>query len=237
MELGPHNVEALKLKAALFSHVGRFEDEELAWRRIIEIDNEDEDAIHYFQGAQLEDREHYYFTDALPGGGRRFLAYPRALVSVSFIGLVGCVSFLLFTRTSGNSLIGQSPALLLSAFSLMVVAPWVAIIYLYVKTIRHVSVSQQGFEVATRFRTIAYPWREIERISLAYSDDLETSELKLVVVPRDKALASLSIDFTEAKSSVRARRYLLTEIRDYFQNIHHDPSSTLKLDPKALLRF
>ncbi|MDQ3235060.1 MAG: hypothetical protein M3Q07_24895, partial [Pseudobdellovibrionaceae bacterium] len=42
LELGPKNLEALKLKAALFEHVGRFEDEEHQWRRIIEIDNEDE---------------------------------------------------------------------------------------------------------------------------------------------------------------------------------------------------
>lgn len=236
LELGPNNMEALKLKAALYEHVGRFEDEELVWRRIIEIDNQDEDAIAYFQRSQLEDREHYYFTDPLPGGGRRFLAYPRALITVSFSGLMGCVAFLILTRTGGQNLT-QSPAALLAAFLLLVVSPWILIVYLYMKTIRSINITSAGLEVTTRFKSHLYPWSSIQDIYLAHSEDPLTHELRLVVMPQEKLKPSLSIDFGESTSAVRARRHLLHEIRDHYQNIRYETLTTLSLDRKSLLRF
>jgi tetratricopeptide (TPR) repeat protein len=236
LELGPKNLEALKLKAALFEHVGRFEDEENLWRRIIEIDNEDEDAIQYFQKAQLEDREHYYFTDPLPGGGRRFLAYPRTLVSVSFIGLVGCVSFLLLTRANGQMIV-QSPMLLMGAFLLMVVSPWLAIVYLYVRTIRSINVTSAAIEVSTRFKTFRYAWPDIQQICLAHSGEPEEGELKLLILPREKNAPPMSIDFAEASSAVRARRHLIQEIRDHFQDIRYESMDSVSVEGRPIRRF
>lgn len=236
LELGPNNLEALKLKAALYEHVGRFEEEEQVWRRIIEIDTQDEDAINFFQRSQLEDREHYYFTDPLPGGGRRFLAYPRALITVSFSGLVGCVAFLMLTRTGGQNLT-QSPAALVSAFLMLVVSPWVLIVYLYLKTIRSINITAAGLEVITRFKTHLYPWNTIQDIYLAHSEDPLAHELRLVVLSQEQLLRPLSIDFGESTSAVRARRHLVHEIRDHYQNIRYETISTLSLDRKRLLRF
>lgn len=236
LEMGPKNVEAIKLKAALFAHVGRFDDEEAAWRRVIDIDNEDEDAIRYYQGAQLEDREHYYFTDVLPSGGRRYLAYPRALVSVSFIGLMGCVAFLALTRLSGNTF-QESPGILFATFLATVVSPWFAIIYMYVKTIRSISLSNDGFEVSTRLRNIMLPWKEIDRLILAHSDDLESSHLRLVVLPKDNGLPPLSIDMTPETSAVRARKHLLAEMKDHFPKIEHEAMGSIKVEAAKLRRF
>ena len=236
LEMGPSNVEAIKLKAALFAHVGRFDDEEAAWRRVIDIDNEDEDAIQYYQSAQLEDREHYYFTDALPSGGRRYLAYPRALVSVSFVGLIGCVAFLCLTRV-GAPLLTDKPLLLFGAFLATVISPWFAIVYMYAKTIQAISLTNDGLEVSTRIKKIMVPWKEIDRILLAHSDDLETSHLKLVLLPKDNSIPSISIDMTPATSAVRAKRHLLAEVKDHFHKIEHEALSRLTLDQKNHRRF
>jgi len=236
LEMGPQNVEAIKLKAALFAHVGRFDEEEIAWRRVIEIDNEDDDAIEYFLTSQMEDREFYYFTDALPGGSRRYLAYPRALVSVSLLGLMGCVAFLALTRM-GSPVLTESPALLLGTFLLTVVSPWFAIVYMYAKTIRSVTLSPDGFEVSTRIKKIMVPWKEIDRILLAHSDDLETSQLQLVVVPKDNGIPSISVDMTAATSAVRARRHLLSEVRDHFAKIEFEAARKIPLNSKNHRRF
>ena len=236
LELGPHNFEALKLKAALYEHVGRFEEEEMVWRRVIEIDTQDEDAISYFQRSQKEDQEHYYFTDPLPGGGRRFLAYPRALITVSISGLVGCVAFLILTRT-GSQALTQSPVSLLVAFLMLVASPWLLIVYLYVRTIRSINITSAGFEVTTRFKSFTYPWAAIQDIYLAHSEDPLTHELRLVVLPQEKLKPSLCIDFGESTSAVRARRHLMHEIRDHYQNIRYETLTTLALDGKSLLRF
>ncbi len=236
LELGPHNMDALKLKAALFEHVGRFEDEDIVWRRIIEIDGEDEDAIQFFQRSQLEDREHYYFTDPLPGGGRRFLAYPRALIGVSFAGLIGCVMFLLLTR-SGSQILANSPSGVLFAFLMLVVSPWFAIIYLYVRTIRSINITKTGLEVSTRFKTFLYPWTSISNIYLAHSPDPLRHELRLVVLANEPAIPSLNIDFGEGTSAVRARRHLLQGIRDHFHDVRYERLSTVPLQRKGILKF
>lgn len=236
LELGPKNIEALKLKAALFDHVGRFDEEETIWRRIVEVDNEDDEAIQYFLKAQLEDREHYYFTDPLPGGGRRFLAYPRTLVTVSLIGLVGCVSFLFMTRSQALPLT-SSPYLIISAFLLLVVSPWLAIVYLYIRTIRSINITSSALEVSTRFKTYRYAWPDIQQICLAHSGEPTAGELKLVILPREKATAPISIDMGEATSAVRARRHLIHEIRDYFQDISYEELDSLAIDKRSVRRF
>ena len=109
LELGPNNVEALKLKAFLYMAQGRFNEEEKVWQKVFEVDQEDPDAIEFLQRKHMEDREHYYFTDILPEGGRRYLAYPRTLVNISLIGLIGCISFLLLTRLSDDFEFATSP--------------------------------------------------------------------------------------------------------------------------------
>jgi hypothetical protein len=81
--LGPHNTEALKLRAKLFEYEGRFAEEGKVWERVGSIDREDPDAVSWHLRKQLEDREHFYFTDDIPGGGRKFMAYPRSLVNTS----------------------------------------------------------------------------------------------------------------------------------------------------------
>ena len=72
--LGPHNLDALKLKAFLLEGKGYFHDALRVWLHVAQVAPDDEDAIAYVQTKQLEDKEHYYFTDELPDGGRRFLA-------------------------------------------------------------------------------------------------------------------------------------------------------------------
>src|SRR4051812_29827081 len=97
LALGPNNTDALKLRASLLEHEGRFAAEAKIWEKIAVIDREDADAVAFLLRRQLEDREHFYFTDDVPGGGRRFMAYPRRLINHSALGLAGCVGFLVAT--------------------------------------------------------------------------------------------------------------------------------------------
>ncbi|MBC7662076.1 MAG: hypothetical protein H7249_20465 [Chitinophagaceae bacterium] len=236
LEMGPSNVEAIKLKAALFAHVGRFDDEELAWRRIIDIDNEDEDAIDFYQRAQLEDREHYYFTDALPSGGRRYLAYSRAIINTSFLGICGCMLFLGLVKAGGEDFAKQT-TMVFSAFLATVIAPWFAIVYTWLSALNSISLTTDSVTVATRMKKTILSWQEIDRILLAHSADLETSRLQLVILPKNKEMPSISIDITDHSSAVRARRHLLAEVRDHFPNVQHDASSQIVVNLKNHLRF
>lgn len=234
LAIGPNNVQALKLLASLYVHEGRFDKEEESWRRIIDIDNEDEDAIEYFQKSQLEDREHYYFTDVLPGGGRRFIAYPRSLVNISLLGLLGCISFLILTRMSTEQEMLNSPIAVMLCFLILVLSPWVGIIYSWSKSLKSISITSDSLEVQTRFRNISYSWERLEKVTLAHSKNPNDEELRLVIIPQDrnKDMPAVTIDFNEDTSSIRARRYLINEIRNFHQDVDYTILEEISLGKK-----
>lgn len=214
--LGPKNTEALKLRAALYSMEGRFVDEGRIWQRIAEIDNEDPDAIVYYSQRQLEDREHFYFTDDIAGGGRKFLAYPRKLVNASVIGLFGCIAFLLASRASLTYPRLSEPAVMLPMFSLMVALPWIALLVTYFRSLRSISVTSRGLSIATRTKVKLIGWPEVEKICLARSGNPDAPGLFLIVVPKDSALPFVSVDLTQKTTCIRARSHFIKEVTKMF---------------------
>lgn len=239
LALGPNNVHALKLLASLYLHQGRFDEEADVWRQIIEIDGEDEEATEFFQKAQIEDREHYYFTDLLPDGGRRFIAYPRSLIQVSLLGLVGCIGFLMLTRFAASEQVSGSPFTIMTAFIVMVITPWLAIVYTWAKSLRSVNISSQKIVFSTRFRSFGLNWQEVEKISLAHSGHPGDAVLKLVVIPKtaNAKKQAITVDFTESRSPIRARRYLINEIKSYQKTISHDVLEHLKLEKDSTINL
>ncbi len=228
LELGPNNLEALKIKASLFAAEGRFKEEERIWQRILQSANDDEDAIEYLQQRQID----YYFTDDLPGGGRRFLAYPRALVKISLFGLVGCISFLMITRLSeqkGWALTGET---IFAAFGLLVLSPWLAIIYTWVRSLKNITVTYRGIEVATRFNRLFYEWENICQISLVSSANPTAPHLRLLIEPKAKDPRPFCLNLDEDSTSIKARTFLLSEIALHRFDIRYIDER--KVDMKAI---
>lgn len=216
LALGPHNTEALKLRAMLYGRKGRFAEEARTWERIIGIDNEDPDAISYFQMRHLEDREHFYFTDDLPDGGRRFIAYPRHLIRSTFLALGGCLAFLSLTRLTVAFPLLEAPGLLLPLFAVLVIAPWIWTLVSWLRAIHHVSLTRDRIEFATRLKTLWLDWKAIEGIFLAHNTINDSDTLSLVIVPKNRDLPVVEVDLSAGSSSIRARSYLLKEIAAHF---------------------
>jgi hypothetical protein len=214
--LGPKNTEAMKLRAALYAMEGRFTDEGRIWQKIAEVDNEDADAVVYYTQRQLEDREHFYFTDDIAGGGRKFLAYPRKLVNASIIGLFGCVAFLLASRAAMNYPQLSEPAVMLSMFALLVALPWISLLVAYFRGIRSISVTAKSFVISTRLKTQQVNWPDVERLCLARSGHPEQPNLSLVVVPKDKSAPLFSIDLSPKTTCIRARSHFIKEVTRMF---------------------
>jgi len=237
LELGPHNLEALKLKAHLFASEGRFAEEDAVWQKIVDVAPEDEDLLEYLHKKQWEDRENYYFTDNLPSGGRRFLAYPRSMINVSFFGLIGCMLFLALTRMLGDDKVNKNPELILPAFAVLVLGPWIGIIWSYVKSLRHINVTPDDLVVATRVRSIRYAWSAIEKIAIAYSNNWEKNDIRLVVIPKDPASRPVEIDINDGSSPVRAKTHLIQEIMQRFAAVSHEPQDKLGYKTKQPIVF
>lgn len=237
LELGPHNIEALKLKAFVLASEGRFQEEDAIWQTILKAYPDDEDLLNHLHKKQWEDREHYYFTDSLPSGGRRFLAYPRSMINVSFFGLIGCGLFLGFTRFLGDQRVNQNPELIVPAFALLVLSPWIGIIWSYIRSLRHINVTSEGLTVATRVKSYRYPWAKIAKVAIAHSANWEKNDLKLVVLPQDPADRPLVIDISDGSSTIRAKTHLIHEITQRCKDLHYESQEQLGYRTKHPLVF
>ena len=120
LELGPNNVEALKLQAALLRAQGKFEAEKQIWIRMHDLDAEDIDTRRFLHRKQIEEREFFYFTDELPSG-RRFLAYPKKMAIASLIGLFGCLLFLIISHLVRVHTVLAGREIILFAFAFLCV--------------------------------------------------------------------------------------------------------------------
>ena len=237
LALGPNNLEALKLRASLFESEGRFTEESRVWERVATVDKEDPDAVAYLLRRQVEDREHFYFTDDVPGGGRRFLAYPRQLINFSALGLAGCVLFLMTTKLAAAWPVLGQPDVMLGLFGVLVICPWVLIVHSYIRGVKAVTVSSQGVAIATRLRSHVLSWPTLDRVCLARAHDGRGGKLSLVFVPKDPRSRAFEVDLTQASSSIRARTYLVREVSRNFREPLYVRRDNLALGERKLSRY
>ncbi len=232
LAFGPNNVAALKLRAMLFESEGLFEDEAYTWERILNVDRNDQDALNYLFRRQNEDREHFYFTDEIPGG-RRFLAYPHKFISTAIYGLVGCLAFFICVHLLTHFKLSQViyvDETVLALFGICVLWPWLAIIRAFLVAPRFVTVTNEEISLSTRFRTVSYKWEEIAHIYLAKNISIDEYHLSLVVAPKELKDPILHINLTPGLSIIRARHYFLAEIRKYHPNLDSQNLADLKLE-------
>lgn len=233
LELGPHNLEALKMKAALYAAEGRFLEEEKTWHQIIEISHDDEDALEFIQQRQID----FYFTDDLPGGGRRFLAYPQAFVKISLLGLLGCITFLLVTRLVEQKQWSLSPEVLFLTFLVLVISPWVGILYTWVKSLKNITISFEGLRVESRLKSHHFPWEDLKGIYLVYNQNPLDPELQLVLTPKDDQKTSVAIDLSEGSSSIRARSFLVNEVSAHSLGVEHIPADQFSFPKGSVVHY
>ena len=237
LALGPNNIGALKLKAQIFEHQGLFRKADEVWQKVGAIDSEDEEAYDYFQKLQMEIREHYYFTDVLPEGGKRYLAYPKSLVQISLVGLLGCLSFLFLSEMAPTYPELNRIDVLLAAFTTLVIAPWLAIIYTYFTSLQALEVEQKGLKIRSRTKGLSLDWSEIQAVSLAYSSDFNNGDLFLVIEHNRPQVKTIAINFDYDTCSVRARRQLLDDLEKHGQKVTRQPFESLNLDKKDMIKY
>jgi hypothetical protein len=218
LELGPKNTEALKMRAMLYERCGQFMQESKIWERIGKIDGEDRDYLEYLERRQNEERERFFFTDELPGGGRRFLAYPRGVIYASAAALLGCLFFLIFAR-SATAADPTKQTVTLTVFGVCVLAPWVAIAIAYLRTIRSVSVSETGLEVALRFREVTVNWTDMAHAWIVHHIGPRNPQLALVLIPKDNSAAAISIDLMQGSTAIRARSQFVKDVERHIKDL------------------
>ncbi len=212
LALGPNNLEALKLQAQIYAARGEIDLELQVWGRVLEIDREDADGINFLLQQQIEDREHFYFTDELPGGARRYLCYPRSFIHISLLGLIGCVCFFALRSLSVRYPVLSEQNVLLASFAALVLAPWLGIIYVWIRSLKSVVVHKEGINLETRFGTKRYRWKEQSQVALVHKINDDHSSIHLVLVPADANAKALKLNLTPGACSIKARSYLMRDV-------------------------
>ena len=236
LAMGPRNVEALKLRARLYEVAGRFQLEAKVWDQIARIDREDDDLTQYIMRRQSEDRENFYFTDSLPGGGKRFIAFPRKVLRSVGIGLVGCILFMVLARLSATYPILNHPVIMLSSFAFFVLAPWLGILASYTRSLRHLSVTKTGLEIVTPFKTYRLAWSDVEQVYLAQDDRHETFQLSLVIMSKEQNNPTFELDFNEDTTPIRARSYFVKEIMNAWGEPQYASRKAINTDGRKVLK-
>ena len=229
LKFGPQNLEALKLKAFLFSQKGLFAKEYEMWLQIALLAPEDLDVIRYFEEHFLEEKERFYFTDITPDGGRRFLLHPKDLLEACGTGFVSCLVFLFLSSIPIFSHFLSLPFVSLFFVGIFVLFPWFGIIWAYFKMPGDIHISPSGFLLSGRAKQRSLPWGEIEEIYVAHKLRKYTFSLDIIVVPKDKSKGVLSIDISHERSIVKARRFFLAEILSHFPEVKYLNQDRLNL--------
>jgi hypothetical protein len=206
------------MRAMLYERSGQFMQESKIWERVGKIDGEDADYLEYLGRRQDEEQDRVYLTDELPDGGRRFLAYPRRLVYASASALLGCMFFLIFARTATAADPNQQ-AITLAVFAILVLAPWVAIGVAYLRTIRHVSVSENGIEIAFRFSVVKVALEDLAHAWIVHDQSPRNPQLALVLIPKDEGASAVSIDLMLGTTAIRARSYFVRDVEKYVKDL------------------
>lgn len=225
LELGPKNLEALKLRASLHMIAGRFHQEALVWEKIAQIARNDDDLIDYLVRRQLEDREHFYFTDALQNGGRRFMAFSKKHLKSAALGLCGCFTFFILVRLGERFPSINVPSLIIGTFLGCVILPFLSIIFGYMRSLKSVTMSPEGLEIATRLKSHKLLSSQIKQIYVVHEDLKSKWDLSIVVVPetetqiegqRVKSTSAFKIDLNQETTSVQARSHFVRDLARYF---------------------
>lgn len=215
LALGPSNIEALKIKATLQGKKGQLAEEAETWLKISQIDSEDADAHEYLMRLQLEERERYFFTEIVKDEGRRFFAYPKKLFHISLAGLVGCVAFLFISSAPSfeGQMTPESLGVITASFFVLVVCPWLAILYLYFKSLKTLTISKAGVEITTRLKSLSYSWSDLQAVQVAYGALSQDSQVRLVLVPKEEREPRIEIDLSADTSALKAKNQLIHELQ------------------------
>lgn len=217
LELGPSNIDALKLRAYLYSSEGRFGREDEIWHQIMTLDSEDEDAHEYWYYRQFEDQEHMLFTEPFTGGCR-YVGQPRHLVFFAFLGLIGCATFLLLGYLSPKYPILQHGWFAIGLFVSLIIMPWIGVFWSFVRGIKDILVTEDGIMIQTRLSTYRYLWGDLESVAILRGHDIEAAELFLMIKPRGLGSTPILVNIGQP-SHIRARRFLVAQIEKTYEGL------------------
>ncbi len=211
LSLGPKNINALKLRARLLSEEGRFDEEAEVWLKVLKLDREDEEAIEFFLGLQQEDREHYFFSQSLPGGGRKYLTFPRDFMRAALFGFFGCTSFLVIAEIFSRRGLWEEGSLVIGLFLCLVGLPWIAIGHAIIMGYKAISITPDALVLHQRWRETALPWADLKDICLVFSRYPEKVRLGVLAIPKADLGRPYFLSLGD-KTSIRARSHFVRDL-------------------------
>ena len=235
LHLGPNNVKALALKCTLLAQEGRFTEEQRLWEQILAVDPENTDAIEYLQQKYLEERESYFFTTPLAGGGKRFLIRPKEIIDTAIFGLLGCMAFLIINDISFIYYLVGTKIVSTLSFLFFIFVPWLYIISQFLKMPLELALTPKGVCVISRTKRYFLSWDEIQHIHIAHRTEPHHFSLAIIILPKQLQRPIIEIDIARESSSLTAKSLFLKEVIFYFKSVRFSQRNALALKDKPII--
>ncbi len=233
LSFGRNNKDALKIKAYLMEWEGYLDEAHELWEKIHKLDDEDREAQDRLFDYYSEDQELIFFTEPTQNKGRKFIALPRAMIRGAYFGLGGCVLFLAFSKYIPQLNPTLSIAVTLASFFLLVIGPWILLTRSYFFHLNSVLVDESGITLNTRVRSVHIFWTDVQKVSLLCDLEPDVPDLWLSVKSKD---LYYHLQVSRKKSDIKARRYLLREIKKYWPALERSSFKSLGDDQKFITK-
>lgn len=239
LEFAPYNLEALKLKAQLLEAQGKYAEATRCWVKVLEIEPEDPQALDFSKRFYLEEEEKLFFSEELNNNNYIFFVYPKKLVRSSIVGFVGCMVFLFLVSKINMfySFFADIQVMLIS-FVILVLLPWMFIIYSYFKSLNYILLNIIGIKLVTKSKSYFYKWDDIDTMGLFFHDLSEDiPSLDLIIIPKHQKMEVICIDFTYYRSSIRAKYHLVKIFEILGHKLINAPKNSINIKDRKILYF
>jgi len=222
LALAPRNTEALRLKAHILDSWGRFDDSFIILEQLsrLKLPADEEEEQTPFEQRVEEDRKDLAYSELTPEG-RVYFSFSKELVFIAMYGLVGCLIFLFACPAYLNEKHGLFFIGIL--FIVLILVPWVSLIFMNLKRIKKVFVGMQGIKVYKGAKKLAFEWNELSNAVIEYDPNINNQYLHLIVYGKDSKAPVLNFDISEHSADVKARRHFVRLILSYMNVISYLP--------------
>ena len=232
LSLAPRNPEALRLKAKILDHWGRFDESLRVMHEMLKNKILNEDATLDLEKRHVEDKLALVYTDITPEG-KVFYPFPGFQIWVSLLGVLGCVLFLFLKPTEALSEEAfENMGKWVALFGVLVIFPWMLLVLTHFRGIKRVIVGPHSLKIIRGLKEKEIPWRDVGCLVVEYHNNPQLDHLKLQIFKsRENFEIWESLDISQKKSAIKARRHFLRALSAHVGVVLHVDVANRKPKP------
>jgi hypothetical protein len=154
------------------------------------------------------------------------------MLQASVWGLLGCSLFLSMGHVHTFVAFFMHAWVMIALFALLVVSPWLVILYAYTTSLREIVLTHEGITMKTRWKTYQLPWLHTEAVVVAHTPS-PLHQLSLWIIPKSEDLPAWQLNLKKGECVIKARGWFVHEMQRCAPKLYYSRQDCL---PKRLLK-